>query len=287
MEYAIEIQGICKNYQDFRLDNVTFRVPSGSIVGLVGENGAGKSTTIKAILDLIQLDGGTVSVLGQDSRRMERERKARLGVVLDNCSFHDNLTYKDINKIMKEMYKKDWKEALFEEYRQRFKLPLDKKVKEYSRGMKQKLGIAVALSHDAKLLILDEATSGLDPVIRDEILDILLEFIQDESHSVLISSHIISDLEKVADYITFLHQGKVVFSENKDDLIYNYGVVKCSEEDYRAMDKDHVVAARRNQFACEVLIDNKSDFERMNRNMVVDSTTIEEIILFNVRGERA
>lgn len=287
MEYAIEIQGLCKNYQDFCLDNVSFHVPSGSIVGLVGENGAGKSTTIKAILDLIHLDGGAITVLGQDSRHIERDLKAELGVVLDNCSFHDNLKHKDINRIMKEVYKRNWDEELFEEYRRRFKLPLDKKIKEYSRGMKQKLGIAVAMSHNAKLLILDEATSGLDPVVRDEILDILLEFIQDESHSVLISSHIISDLEKIADYVTFLHQGRVIFSENKDNLIYNYGVVKCSEQDYRAMDKEHVVSVRRNQYACEVLIDNKETFERMNRGLVVDNTTIEEIILFSVRGERA
>ena len=187
---------------------------------------------------------------------------------------------------MREVYSRDWDAALFGQYRERFKLPGDKRVKEYSRGMKQKLAIAVALSHHAKLLILDEATSGLDPVIRDEILDLLLEFIQDEEHAVLISSHIISDLEKIADYIVFLHQGRVIFSENKDDLIYNYGVVKCSEEDYRAMDKGHAVAVRKNAYSCEVLIDNKGEFERKNRNLVVDATTIEDIILFNVRGER-
>lgn len=286
MNNAIEIKGLCKHYPDFSLESVSFSVPRGSIVGLVGENGAGKSTTIKAVLDLIRPDGGEISLLGQDSRRVDQAMRAQLGVVMDNCGFHDNLTFKDINKIMREVYSRDWDVALFEQYRERFKLPGDKRVKEYSRGMKQKLAIAVALSHHAKLLILDEATSGLDPVIRDEILDLLLEFIQDEEHAVLISSHIISDLEKIADYIVFLHQGRVIFSENKDDLIYNYGVVKCSEEDYRAMDKSHAVAVRKNAYSCEVLIDNKGEFERKNRNLVVDATTIEDIILFNVRGER-
>lgn len=286
MNNAIEIKGLCKHYPDFSLEGVSFSVPRGSIVGLVGENGAGKSTTIKAVLDLIRPDSGEITLLGQDSRRVDRAMRVQLGVVMDNCGFHDNLTYKDINKIMREVYGGDWDAALFEQYRERFKLPGDKRVKEYSRGMKQKLAIAVALSHHAKLLILDEATSGLDPVIRDEILDLLLEFIQDEEHAVLISSHIISDLEKIADYIVFLHQGRVIFSENKDDLIYNYGVVKCSEEDYRAMDKSHALAVRKNAYSCEVLIDNKGEFERRNRNLVVDATTIEDIILFNVRGER-
>ena len=286
MNNAIEIRGLCKHYPDFSLEDVSFTVPCGSIVGLVGENGAGKSTTIKAILDLIRLDQGEISLLGQDSRRVDLARKAQLGVVLDNCGFHDNLTFRDIDRIMREIYREAWDGGLFEQYRERFKLPGDKRVKEYSRGMKQKLAIAAALSHHAKLLILDEATSGLDPVVRDEILDLLMEFIQDEEHSVLISSHITSDLEKIADYIVFLHQGRVIFSENKDDLVYSYGVVKCSEEDYRAMDKSHAVAVRRNAYSCEVLIDNKGEFERFNRNLVVDPTTIEDIILFNVRGER-
>ena len=235
MNNAIEIRGLCKHYPDFSLENVSFTVPCGSIVGLVGENGAGKSTTIKAILDLIRLDQGEISLLGQDSRRVDLARKAQLGVVLDNCGFHDNLTFRDIDRIMREIYREAWDGGLFEQYRERFKLPGDKRVKEYSRGMKQKLAIAAALSHHAKLLILDEATSGLDPVVRDEILDLLMEFI---------------------------------------------------EEDDRAMDKSHAVAVRKNAYSCEVLIDNKGEFERFNRNLVVDPTTIEDIILFNVRGER-
>lgn len=285
MENIVEIKGLNKKYEGFALEDVSFTVPKGSIVGLVGENGAGKSTSIKAILGLIHTDGGEITVFGRDISQLDKQQKEMIGVVLDNCGFHETLNCRDINKVMKQMYTQ-WDEAAFENYRQRFKLPETKKVKEYSKGMKQKLAIAAALSHHAKLLIMDEATSGLDPIVRDEILDILLEFIQDEEHSVLISSHIISDLEKIADYITFLHQGRVAFSENKDLLVYQYGVVKCTEQDYRAMEKDHVLAVRRNAYSCEVLIDNKEAFERKNRKLTVDSTTIEEIILFQVRGER-
>lgn len=285
MENIVEIKGLNKKYEGFALEDVSFTVPKGSIVGLVGENGAGKSTSIKAILGLIHTDGGEITVFGRDISQLDKQQKEMIGVVLDNCGFHETLNCRDINKVMKQMYTQ-WDEEAFENYRQRFKLPETKKVKEYSKGMKQKLAIAAALSHHAKLLIMDEATSGLDPIVRDEILDILLEFIQDEEHSVLISSHIISDLEKIADYITFLHQGRVAFSENKDLLVYQYGVVKCTEQDYRAMEKDHVLAVRRNAYSCEVLIDNKEAFERKNRKLTVDSTTIEEIILFQVRGER-
>lgn len=285
MENIVEIKGLNKKYEGFALEDVSFTVPKGSIVGLVGENGAGKSTSIKAILGLIHTDGGEITVFGRDISQLDKQQKEMIGVVLDNCGFHETLNCRDINKVMKQMYTQ-WDEAAFENYRQRFKLPETKKVKEYSKGMKQKLAIAAALSHHAKLLIMDEATSGLDPIVRDEILDILLEFIQDEENSVLISSHIISDLEKIADYITFLHQGRVAFSENKDLLVYQYGVVKCTEQDYRAMEKDHVLAVRRNAYSCEVLIDNKEAFERKNRKLTVDSTTIEEIILFQVRGER-
>lgn len=285
MENIVEIKGLNKKYEGFALEDVSFTVPKGSIVGLVGENGAGKSTSIKAILGLIHTDGGEITVFGRNVSQLDKQQKEMIGVVLDNCGFHDTLNCRDINKVMKQMYTQ-WDEAVFENYRQRFKLPETKKVKEYSKGMKQKLAIATALSHHAKLLIMDEATSGLDPIVRDEILDILLEFIQDEEHSVLISSHIISDLEKIADYITFLHQGRVAFSENKDLLVYQYGVVKCTEQDYRAMEKDHVLAVRRNAYSCEVLIDNKEAFERKNRKLTVDSTTIEEIILFQVRGEK-
>ncbi|MBT9778319.1 ATP-binding cassette domain-containing protein [Clostridium sp. MCC353] len=282
MENAIEIKGLCKNYDGFSLKDVSFCLPKGSIMGLVGENGAGKSTVIKSILGLVYPDSGEIEVLGQKGSP-DRAAKEQIGVVLDNYGFYDGLKIKDVARVMKELYTQ-WDDKQFQEYKKQFHLPENKKLKEFSKGMKQKLSLALALSHNASLLILDEATSGLDPIVRDEILDILLEFIQDETHSVLISSHIISDLEKVADYITFIHEGTIVFSENKDELLENYGVVKCTEQDYKAMDKTHVTAVRNSRFSYEVMINNKNEFIWQHKDLVVDDTTIEEIILFKVKG---
>jgi ABC-2 type transport system ATP-binding protein len=284
MSYAIEVNGLSKQYTNFNLDNVSFSVPKGSIMGFVGENGAGKTTTIKSILNLIHKDGGDIKIFGLDHVKEEQKIKEQIGVVFDESYFHDFLTIKDITKIMGRIYS-NWSNETFESYVSRFKLPKDKIVKDFSRGMKMKLTIAVALSHEAKILILDEATSGLDPIIRDEILDIFLDFIQDEEHTILLSSHITSDLEKVADYITFIHDGKIIFSESKDDLIYQYGVVRCNKDDYDKLDKKHIVGVRKNKFGYEVMINNKREIERQHRDFVVDSTTIEEIILFKVRGE--
>lgn len=284
MEYAIEVNQLTKQYASFKLDNISFSVPKGSIMGFVGENGAGKTTTIKSILNLIHKDGGDVKLFGLDYAKDERKIKEQIGVVFDESYFHDFLTIKDITKIMGKIYS-NWSNETFESYTSRFKLPKDKFMKEYSRGMKMKLTIAVALSHQAKILILDEATSGLDPIIRDEILDIFLEFIQDEEHTIFLSSHITSDLEKVADYITFIHEGKIIFSESKDDLIYRYGVVHCRKEEYEKLDKKHIVGVRKNQFGYEVMVNNRKEIEKHHRELVVDNTTIEEIILFIVRGE--
>ncbi len=283
MEYAIELDGVTKQYSNFKLDKVSFSVPRGCIMGFAGENGAGKTTTIKAVLNLIRTEEGNIKVFGLDHKKEERRIKEQIGVVFDESYFHDNLTAGQISKIMGNIYS-TWQKDIFESYVNQFKLPKDKLVKEYSRGMKMKLSIAAALSHQAKLLILDEATGGLDPIIRDEILDIFLEFIQDEEHTILFSSHIISDLEKVADYITFIHEGKIVFSKSKDDLIYCYGLVHCKKEDYDKLDKTHIVGVRKSQFGYEVLVDNKRELERYNRDLVVDNASIEEIILFKVRG---
>lgn len=284
MDYAIELKGITKQYNNFYLDNVSFAVPKGSIMGFVGENGAGKTTTIKSILNLIHTNSGSIKVFGLDNKKDERKIKELVGVVFDESYFHDNLTIKDISFIMSKIYT-NWNETIFKHTVEKFKLPPDKIVKEYSRGMKMKLSIAVALSHKAKLLILDEATSGLDPIVRDEILDIFLEFIQDEDHTILLSSHIISDLEKVADYVTFIHNGKIILSESKDDLIYHYGVVRCKKDDYEKIDKRYIVGTRKGQFGYEVMVNNKKEIEKQFRSLVIDNTSIEEIILFKVRGE--
>lgn len=246
-ENAIDVHNLTKKYHDFTLDNISFTVPKESIMGFVGENGAGKTTTIKAILDLIHADEGEISVLGFNSKQLPRELKSQIGVVFDGSNLHDNMNVDNINTVMKNIYP-NWDEKAYNANIEKFQLPRKKIIKEFSRGMKMKLSIAVALSHHSKLLILDEATSGLDPMVRDEILDLFLDFIQDEEHTILLSSHIISDIEKIADYVTFIHQGKIIFCESKDNLIYQYGVIHCRKDEVTALDRHFVVGIRENSF---------------------------------------
>jgi ABC-2 type transport system ATP-binding protein len=275
---------LAKKYDDFTLDNVSFCVPKGTIMGFVGENGAGKTTTIKAILNLIHIDKGELSVLGYDSRKLPQEIKAQIGVVFDGSNLHDNINAREVNLIMKNIYP-NWDESIYMDYIKKFNLPEKKIIKEYSRGMKMKLSIAIALSHRSKLLILDEATSGLDPMVRDEILDIFLDFIQDEEHTILLSSHIISDIEKIADYVTFIHKGRIVFSESKDKLIYQYGLVHCRKEDINNIDKAYIAGIRENNFGAEVMIRNKEEFQRKYHQFTPEKTSLEEIMLFISRSK--
>lgn len=281
---ALAIQGLTKRYKDFTLDHISFTVPRGSIMGFIGENGAGKTTTIKAILGLIQAEEGQVSILGYPSDKLPMDVKETIGVVFDGSSLHDNMNVKNINFIMKNIYK-SWDEARFSQFIKRFDLPTKKIIKEFSRGMKMKLSIAIALSHNSKILILDEATSGLDPMVRDEILDIFLEYIQEEDHTILLSSHIISDIEKVADYVTFLHKGRIVFSENKDELIYQYGILHCRREDVSGIDRSYIVGIRENSFGADVMIKKKDEFMKRYRQFVIDRTSIEEIMLYISKGK--
>ena len=284
MEYAINVTGLCKSYQDFALDNVSFAVPKGSIMGFIGENGAGKSTAIKGMLNLIHRDAGTVEIRGMDFDGHEKEIKERSGVVFDECCFHDNLTPADISKILGNIYQ-NWDGKLYQKYLVQFGLDEKKKIKEFSRGMKMKLGIAAALAHRPDVLILDEATSGLDPIVREEILDIFLDFIQDENHAILISSHITSDLDKIADYLTFIHHGRIILSSGRDDLMDSMGIVKCGAEDLEKIEQDQIIRYRKNQFGCEVLIRNKRSFAVGHPEMVIDPVTTEAIMLFYSRGE--
>lgn len=281
---AIVIKNLTKKYNEFTLNNVSFTVPKGSIMGFVGENGAGKTTTIKAILDLIRMDEGEITVHGTSSVQLPKEIKAEIGVVFDGSNLHDNMNVGSINIVMKNIYP-NWDEKKYGEYVEQFQLPKKKIIKEYSRGMKMKLSIAIALSHHSKLLILDEATSGLDPMVRDEILDIFLDFIQNEEHTIFLSSHIISDIEKIADYVTFIHKGKIVFSESKDNLIYQYGVIHCPKAEVVGIEPSYIVGIRENNFGAEVMIRNKDDFQRKHRQLSVDRTTIEEIMLFVSKGK--
>jgi len=236
------------------------------------------------MLNQLWADSGSIRILGRDHRKEEKSIKNDIGVVFDESYFYENIKPKHISKIMERIYKR-WDEPLFFEYLDRFRLPFDKVTKEYSRGMKMKLSIATALSHHPELLILDEATSGLDPVVRNEILDILLEFIQDEEHSILFSSHITSDLEKVADYVTFLHEGEIIFTKSKDELIYDYGILLCGAEDFKTVDAGDIIGRRENRFGHEILVRNKDQMKQKYKGLQIDSVTIEDIMLFYVKGE--
>lgn len=284
MDNILEVRNLTKQYADFTLDHVSFSIPKGTIMGLIGENGAGKSTTINAILDLIHKDDGTVTFWGQELSSA-KQLKEDIGVVFDGINFYETLTAVKVGKISQAAYKQ-WDDLLYREYLNRFQLPADKEIKTFSKGMKMKLCIAVALSHRPKLLILDEATSGLDPVMRDDILDVFLEFVQDEEHSIMISSHITTDLEKVADTITFIHQGKVLFCKAKDELLYHYGIIRCGAAIFDEIDKSEILAYRKEDYQWNVLVADKEKARRRYKNAVVDDAAIDDIMLLYVKGER-
>lgn len=283
MNDALIISGLTKTYKDFMLNGVSFSVPCGSIVGLIGENGAGKSTTINAVLGLIQKEAGSICVLGKE--RLDNEIKEQIGVVFDGNNYPEIFSTRKLNRVMKNVYH-SWEEHTFLNLLKKFSLPTDKPIKQFSKGMKMKLAIAVALSHNSKLLILDEATSGLDPVIRDDILDILLDFAQDETHSILISSHITTDLEKIADYIVFIHEGQVVFSKPKDELIEQYGIIKCGAAQFEALDKSDIIVYRKMDYEWQVLVADRAAMKKKYPKALIDSASIDEIMLLYVKGER-
>lgn len=280
---ALKLTNITKKYDDFILDNVSFNVPKGNIVGLIGENGAGKSTTLNSILDIIERDSGDVFILDSEKNKISNDIREKIGVVFDGNNFPEDLTPQKLNNVLKAIYS-NWEEKKFYELLENFSLPKNKKIKKFSKGMKMKLSISVALSHKAELLILDEATSGLDPVVRDDILDILLDFVQEENNSILMSSHITSDLEKIADYIVFIHKGKVIFEETKDNLIYNYGIIKCKLKEFNDIDKKDIIRYRKMDYGYEILIKNKKELEKKYPNIIMDNIKIEDIMLMYVKG---
>jgi len=284
MSNILEIEHLCKDYGSFRLDDVSLSIPGGTIMGLIGENGAGKSTTIKCILNLIRRDSGTIRVSGLDNLTQEKECKAQVGVVLDESAFHDTLQAAEVGRILSKLYK-SWDAPLFSRYLEKFSLPERKRLKEYSRGMKAKLSIAAALSTRPRLLLLDEATSGLDPVVRDEILDEFLAFIQDEEHAILISSHITSDLEKAADYVTYLHRGRVAVQGPKDELLETYGRLVCTRSALEQVDPALLVGRRVGQFGCEALVKDRRAFTRQYPDLTVDPVSLEDIMVFTVKGD--
>ncbi|OPZ20579.1 MAG: ABC transporter ATP-binding protein YtrB [Firmicutes bacterium ADurb.BinA205] len=273
---ALEIKNLTKHYNGFTLDNISFSLPQGCILGLIGENGAGKSTTIRSILGSLKYDGD-IKVLGKP---ISADLKNRIGVVLDEVGFPDKLNVKDVNSIMKNMFT-NWDNDAFLGYIKKFGLPDDKAFSEFSKGMKMKLGIAVALSHNAELLILDEPTSGLDPLVRDEIIDILNDFTRDDNHSILISSHIVSDLEKLCDYIAFLHKGKLMLCEEKDALLEQYVFINTSEEKLAELDENAVKGKRSSKWGTEAIVD---------RELIPDSfdtkpVTIEDLFIFMAKED--
>ena len=283
-ENAIEIKGLIKKYDGFTLDNVSFEVPKGSIMGFIGQNGAGKSTTINSLLNIIPINGGEIKLLGMDHLKMEQEIKERTAVVFDSLPFQDVFNAKDISRIFEGIYTK-WDKEEYEKYLDRFQLPSKKKVGDFSKGMRMKLQIACALSHHAELLIMDEPTSGLDPVVRDEILRIFMEYMESGECSMLMSSHITSDLEKIADGITFIDRGKILLTGYKDEILETHGVIKCSKEELKEMDPKDYVSARVNSYGAEVMVSDREAMTYKYKGLILDSTTLEEIMLFYVNRD--
>lgn len=282
MEAILECKELTKQYKTFTLDHVSFSLPKGSIMGLIGENGAGKTTTIKTILNMIEYQG-SVTVFGKDMRQQERVLKEDIGVVLSDSTFPQEMTPLNIDKVLNDIYA-HWDSTCFFHYCQVFGLPIKQKIKEYSRGMKMKVQIACALSHHPKLLLLDEATSGLDPVVRDEILDVFLDFIQDEEHSVLLSSHITSDIEKAADYVTFMHKGKILLSGEKDELLAYYGILRATPEQFAALRKEDYAGYRKSTYSMDVLIKDRQAIHRRFPEAIIDPATLEDILVYHVKG---
>ena len=281
----IEVKDLSKKYAGFLLDKISFNVPSGMIVGLIGENGAGKTTTIKAILDIINSEG-MVKIFGKDIKTYEKEIKKDLGVVLDDSFLSAYLTPKHINLIMKDFYQ-TWDENKYNDLLKQFGLPTDKLVKDFSSGMKMKLKIAVAISHNPKLLILDEPTSGLDPIVRSEILDIFRKYIEeDETRSILLSTHITTDLEHISDYIVFIDKGKIVLNVPTLELLEEYGVAKCTKEEFSKINEKDYVSYKKGKYQYEILINDKNVFKKKYGITSIDKPSIDDIMLFYIKGER-
>lgn len=286
MTNILTLENVNKKYEksNFSIRNISFSLPEGSILGFIGENGSGKSTTMNCILNVLRKDSGKIEIFGKEMSDEDTDIRENIGVVYDSNNFPEHLTAEQLADIFEKIYSK-WDNDCFEEYMQRFSLPKSQKIKTYSRGMSMKLAIAVALSHESKLLILDEATSGLDPIMRDEILDVLLEFVRQENHSILLSSHITSDLEKIADYIVFIHDGEIILNKTKDELIYEYGVIRCSENDFTCIATEDILSYMKKDYQIDVLVSDRKLMKKKYKNLIVDNVSLDEMMLLMVRGE--
>ncbi|MBR4200283.1 MAG: ABC transporter ATP-binding protein [Oscillospiraceae bacterium] len=282
-ENAIEIRGLTKRNDGFTLDNVSFTVPKGCIMGFIGQNGAGKTTTIQSMLNIIPIDSGEIRMLGMDHIKSEDEVKERIGAAFDNCPFGEVFTPVQIERVFRGLYR-NWNTDTFFRYIDRFQLPRNKKVGNLSKGMKMKLQIAVTLSHDAELLIMDEATSGLDPIIRNEILDVFRDYLMDGERSILISSHITSDIEKIADCVTFIDNGKLLLTGYKDEILEQHGVIKCTREEYQEFAPEDYISARLNDFGAQIMTADRSAAEQKYSGAIIEKTTLEEIMQFYVNA---
>lgn len=288
MDNILELRQVCKTFPktSFSLDKISFSVPYGAIMGFVGENGAGKTTTIGCILNTISKDSGTIKLFGKEMSDANIDLREKIGVVYDGENFPPYLTAEELSHIMQGIYTK-WDNTLFKKYLEEFRLLPKQKIKHYSRGMTMKLAVAVALSHHPQLLILDEATSGLDPIMRDDMLDVFLDFVQEEDHSILLSSHITTDLEKIADYITFIHKGKLIMTATKNDLMYNFAVMRCKEGQFLKLDPSDILAYRKRDFQIDVLVSNGKEAAHKYRDVVVDHVSVDEIMLLLSKGDHA
>ncbi|MGN1118872.1 MAG: ABC transporter ATP-binding protein [Oscillospiraceae bacterium] len=281
MENCIELKNVTRSYNKFALKGVSFAVPMGSVMGFIGENGAGKSTTIKALLGLIRPDSGSITVLGEDAGNLSPETKEKIGVVFDSLTFPKELNAKQLDRVLGGIYRQ-WDSEKFFGYLTRFELPLNKKLKTFSRGMEMRVSIAAALSHDPQLLVLDEPTGGLDPVMRSEILDLFLEFMQDETHSILMSTHITSDLEHIADYITFIHKGEIVFTQERGEMLEKHRILKCTDEQLAEIAKEDIIGMRKGRYSNEVLTVSAEKYP----HITADAPSIEEIMVYYVKDEK-
>ena len=281
---VVELKDVTKDYGDFKLDQVSFTVPEGSVCGFIGQNGAGKTTTIKLMLDVIKADQGEIRLFDENIEKYSARLREDIGVVFDEMGFHEFMTGRDINIMMKNIYKK-WDEEMFFDYLKRFSLPSRKQCGDFSRGMRMKLQIAVALSHHAKLLIMDEPTSGLDPIVRNEMLQIFREFVIEEDHTILLSSHITGDLEKLADEVVFINAGKIVLSGNKDDILEKHGLLKCKKSELEKISAPLIVNVQPGTFGVEVLVNDRRACEKLYPQMVIEPATLEDIMLFYVNKD--
>lgn len=280
---AIDVKNLKKKYSDFELGSIDLEIPRGIIVGLIGENGAGKTTLIKSILNIINKDTGIIKIFGKDYKEFESEIKEDIGVVLDEEFFPELLNAKDINLVMKDIYR-NWDKNLFYKYLSDFQIKDNQAIKALSKGMRKKLEIATALAHHPKLLILDEPTSGLDPVVRGEVLDIFMDFLKDEDNTVLLSTHITSDLEHIADRIVFIDKGCKVLDKDREELFDNYGILRCDNDSLEKINQEDIVSYKKNKYDVSVLVNDINKCRKRYKDFVIDKITLEELMVLMIKG---